>query len=246
MNLVLLEPHELEGDSVELRARRARHLLDVLRVQPGARINIGIVDGPFGEGEVIRTSDELVALRCTFEATTPPATGDVLLLAVPRPRMLLRCLEDATAFGFTRIVLFRSWKVEKSLLGSRAMDPATQREHLLLGLEQSRRTRLPEIVCFPQYKPFIEDRLVDLVTAGNRFVADPDAIHSLADAPFAHGEPWTLAVGPEGGFLPYEVEMLVARGFVGITLGEHPLRVPAALAALAGQVIGRRAGARDV
>ena len=42
----------------------------------------------------------------------------------------------------------------------------------------------------------------------------------------------TLAVGPEGGFIPYEVEMLVACRFTPVRLGERILTTETAVPAL--------------
>ena len=51
-------------------------------------------------------------------------------------------------------------------------------------------------------------------------------------------EPLTLAIGPEGGWTPYEVEMLCARGFACHSLGARILRVETALPTLVGRLLG--------
>ena len=45
-----------------------------------------------------------------------------------------------------------------------------------------------------------------------------------------------LALGPDGGLLPYEVDKLGEAGFEAITMGPHALRTETALAALWGQL----------
>lgn len=234
MNLILVEAHELdEQGRVALRGHRAEHARAVLRVAVGDRLRVGRLDGPLGDADVVAVSPNVVELHCTFAGDTPARSDDTLLLAVPRPKVLRRCLEDATALGFGRIVLLRTWRVDKSHLASNAMQPRAQRAHLLAGLAQARRTRLPEIVVAPLFKPFVEDHLDALVAAPNRFVADPDAPLDLARASVA-AAPLTLAIGPERGFLPYEIEALGARGFAAVHSGHHPLRVETALANLHG------------
>ena len=50
-------------------------------------------------------------------------------------------------------------------------------------------------------------------------------------------EPVTLAIGPEGGFIEYELDLLVAHGFEPVTLGPRPLRVEHAVPALLGRIL---------
>ena len=133
MNLLLLEARELENDQVTLAARRARHLLQVLRVKVGDEVRVGILDGPHGVGLVtdMDREQERVTLAVRFEAEseTAPPGQDTLVLAVPRPRVLARCLAHATALGFGRILLCRSWRVDKSHLESKVLRESELRRH---------------------------------------------------------------------------------------------------------------------
>lgn len=236
MNLLLLAADELAADgTVELADRRARHLLEVLGVAPGDRVRAGILDGPLGQAEVLSAAGDRVRLRCDCRDPAPPA-DDVLLLAIPRPKVLVRMLEHAAALGFGRIVLFRSWRVEKSHLQSHALRAGIQREHLVHGLEQAGRTRLPEVQSFPLFRPFVEDVLPAIPLPAMRFCAHPRASTGTAELALPRGLPFALALGPEGGFVPWEVEQLGHRGFCPVRLGPHPLRTESALAVLHGQL----------
>jgi RsmE family RNA methyltransferase len=46
----------------------------------------------------------------------------------------------------------------------------------------------------------------------------------------------TLVIGPEGGFVPFEIEKLEASGCTAVHLGERILRIEAALPALLGRL----------
>ncbi len=242
MNLLLLEASELEHDRVTLDAgrdcqdRRARHLRQVLRSGVGDEVRVGILDGPQGLARVTAVAGDRVTLACRFEADTEPPSQDTLLLAVPRPKVLARCLADAAALGFGRILLFRSWRVDKSHLASRVLEETELRRHLIAGLEQARRTWLPEVSLFGLFKPFVEDRLLGLLPPGPRLVAHPTAERPVHETRNPTRQPFTLALGPERGFIPYEIEALEARGFVAVSSGQNPLRVETALAVLAGQL----------
>lgn len=237
MNLLLLEASELTmPDTVCLEGRRARHLREILDVQPGSRVRTGVIDGALGEGEVVRVAADSITLRCVFQDTAPPAAKDVLLMALPRPKVLARALEHAASLGFGKIVIFRSRRVVKSHFDSHVLQPESLRAHLIAGLEQARRTHLPHLQLFRRFRPFIEDELESVATSSNRYLADPDAARPLCGEDLSNA-PLTLVLGPEGGLIPHEVEAFSTRGFHVVNAGPHPLRVEAALSYISGQLM---------
>jgi 16S rRNA (uracil1498-N3)-methyltransferase len=240
LNFLLLRPDEIDGAGhATLRGRRADHVRTVLRATLGQELKAGVLGGLLGTATVTSVESDAVAVAASLQ-DEPAPTPDVLLLAVPRPKVLLRMLAHAAALGFGRIVLFRSWRVEKSHLLSTAMCPEVQREQLLLGLEQAGRTRLPAVQFFPLFKPMVEDHLPgDL--PDTRFVAHPAAPTNTHELALGPGSPFALALGPDGGFLPYEVARLAERGFLPISCGRHPQRTETALAVLWGQLALLRA-----
>jgi 16S rRNA U1498 N3-methylase RsmE len=86
-----------------------------------------------------------------------------------------------------------------------------------------------------RFKPFVEDELRGLIAGTQALVAHPAAARPC---PHAVHDPVSLAVGPEGGFTPYEVELLCAHGLEAVSLGARPLRVEHAVPALLGRILG--------
>jgi RsmE family RNA methyltransferase len=236
MNIILLEPEEL-GPSfeVDLVDHRAQHLAKVLRVKPGDRVRVGVLDGLRGEAEVLAVDARRVTLRYRCDEPPPPAGPDTLLLAFARPKVLQRCLEHATALGFGQIILFRSRRVEKSHLSSHAIEAAAIDQRLRRGLEQSRRTIRPTVHLVSRFRELIEHGLERWVPLENRFVADADADAEAALASVSP-EPFSLVIGPEGGLIPHELEQFTLHGFRQVRGGALPLRVETALAYLSGQL----------
>jgi RsmE family RNA methyltransferase len=236
VNLLLLEPAELRGDgTVRLEGRRAAHVAQVLRAAPGDRIQAGVVGGPMGEAEVVALSPAELVLRPALDRAPPPPAPLSLLLALPRPKILRKVLQAVASMGVKRLVLVGSWRVEKSYWASPHLAPAALRAELLLGLEQGRDTILPEVVLRRFFKPFVEDELAALFPEESRLLAHPAGagpLEALAPA----GSRAAVAIGPEGGWTPYEAGELCARGFAPFSLGPRVLRVDAAVPYAAGQV----------
>jgi RsmE family RNA methyltransferase len=230
MNLILLFDEDFTGPGrVLLSGRRLRHVLEVHRAEVGEDLCVGRAGGMVGRGRVQRLDREALEMAVAFERQPPPKLPVTLLLALPRPKVLKRVLLAATSMGVQRIVLMNSFRVEKSFWQSPVLAGDRLREPLVLGLEQARDTILPEILLRPRFKPFVEDELPGLSAGSTGLVA-----HPLAAAPCPRDLPGpvTLAIGPEGGFIPYEVDMLAERGFIPIFLGERILRVETAVAAV--------------
>ena len=235
MNLVLLEPGELRADgTARLEGRRAAHVAEVLRARPGERIQAGVVGGRMGEAELLAVSAAEVALRPALDREPPPAAPVSLLLALPRPKILRKVLQAAASMGVKRLVLLGSYRVEKSYWASPHLAADAIRGELLLGLEQGRDTVLPEVQLRRFFKPFVEDELAATFPEPARLLAHPAGAPALDGIPVP-GARAALAIGPEGGWTPYEAAELERRGFTPFSLGPRVLRVDAAVPYAVGQ-----------
>ncbi len=237
MNLLLFARHELEDSRLRLTDRRARHILDVLRLQPGDSLRLGMINGGRGSGRVCRVEGGCVELEVSLTEPGPAAGGVELILALPRPIMLRRVLKQATVLGVRRFHLIRSRRVQKSFFQTTMLQPDNLEELLVQGLEQAMDTRLPEVFIHRRFKPFIEDAAPSLVSTCRLF-AHPDEPATLPDL-FAAGEirdDSVLAVGPEGGWSDYEAECFKACGFRGFSMGPRILHVDTAVVALLSQL----------
>lgn len=234
MNLALLLPEDLlSDDRARLHGRRARHLSDVLKAQSGDQITVGLVNGAIGRGQVLTLAEDSVELSLIWHSEPPAALPLTVILALPRPKMLRRILQTLAAMGVKKLVLLNSVKVEKSFWQTPWLQPQAVQEQLILGLEQARDTRLPDVILEQRFKPFVEDRLADLAAGSRRIVAHP---HSAVPCPQALNEPVTLCIGPEGGFSAYEVDKLAEQGFQAVHLGARILRVENAVPVLIGRL----------
>ncbi len=240
MNLILLHPNELiwKGDSdsriesaeAVLKGRRFLHIQSVHKAEIGDLLRVGVINGSTGTGAVKHIDSNSITLNVMLHQHEPPPPLPVtLILALPRPKMLRRILQSATSMGVKKIILLNSYKVEKSFWQSPYLEPTSIDEQLILGLEQAVDTVMPEVIQRKRFKPFVEDELPELAKEKRCIVAHPDQQARFCST--SHSET-LLAIGPEGGFIPYEVEKLNNVGFETVTLGQRILKVETAVPVL--------------
>lgn len=230
MNLLLLEDGDfIAADRVLLQGRRLKHLQEVHRATVGDSLRVGRLGGLMGQGQLLRLDSDAAELQISLEQSAPAKLPLTLLLALPRPKMLKRVLQTVTSMGVPRLILLNSYRVEKSFWQTPFLQPEAIREQLILGLEQARDTVLPEVIIEKRFKPFVEDQLPQLAAGSLGLVGHPGAYPACPRT--VEGQV-TLAIGPEGGWIPYEVEKLAAAGLQPVQLGERILRVETAVSAL--------------
>lgn len=230
MNLILFEPGDCIGENqAVVHGRRLQHLLQTHGAEAGQTFRAGLLDGAMGQARLLEINQQHARFELQLEDRPPAKLPLTLVLALPRPKMLRRIVQTIAAMGVSRLVLVNSFRVEKSFWQTPFLAPESIREQLLLGLEQARDTVLPQVILEPLFKPFVEDRLPALSEDTLRLVAHPGDFPSC---PRALEVPVTLAIGPEGGWIDYEVRLLQRHGFEPVQLGERILRVETAVTAL--------------
>jgi RsmE family RNA methyltransferase len=131
--------------------------------------------------------------------------------------------------GVKEIYLINAYRVDKSYWSTPVLSESSIREHLILGLEQAGDTQLPKVHLRKRFKPFVEDELPSLVNNKRALIAHP---YNATMCPEPSDEETLIAIGPEGGFIPYEVDLMQQQGVQAIHLGERILRVETAVPVL--------------
>ncbi len=233
MNLIVLNSEDIINGQAEINGKKLEHILSFIKPLPGDTLKIGILNGLTGEGTVSEISDSKLALTLNMHEDPPPPLPLKLILAMPRPKVLNRVLQHATAMGIKEIYIIKTWRVEKSYWESPMLEEANLYNQMITGLEQGKDTILPSIQIRKRFKPFVEDELPSIIKGGLALAAHPSAEISC---PREMKTGVTLAIGPEGGFIPYEITALMNIGFKPVSLGERILRVETALPFLIGRL----------
>lgn len=232
MNLLLLEQTDLiAGNHAILKAGDARfqHIISILGSQSGEHLRAGLLNGPMGSARIDELSADQITLALELDQPPPIKLPLTIILALPRPKMIRRVLRTVAEMGVSELILLNTYKVEKSFWHSPALSDAAVQSYFKDGLQQARDTVLPSLRMARLFKPFVEDELPGIARGKKSLIAHPGQHPSC---PTALNQPCTLAIGPEGGFIDYEIQKLQEAGFECVQMGARILRVETALTSL--------------
>ncbi len=236
MNCLLLAPDEFTASNrAQVSGGAARALIKQLKLQPGDHLRCGMIGGLLGTAVVEELLDAALVLRTELtQQPPPPHRIAVLLCALPRPKMLRRMVRSCAELGIRNIVFFNSYRVEKSYWQSAQLSPHRLQAFCIEGLQQAGDTIVPTIQLEQRFKPFVQDRLVELISDTVPLLAHPYAKSDRSQLQVSPDRRLSLAIGPEGGFIEYELEMLQKAGFQAFSCGRRVLRCDTVLPFLAG------------
>jgi RsmE family RNA methyltransferase len=234
MNLILFSATDLVAPGrLLLTDARARHVQRILKARPGDEVRVGEIDGRIGRGRLLTVAGDRIELAVELYCSPPASLPLILLLALPRPKVLRRTLAAAVTMGVKQIFVFNAFRVEKSYWQSPRLEAVALRETVLEALAQAGDTLLPEIHLRSRFRPFVEDELPQLAAGRNALLFHPDArFPSLSRTPSL---PALAAIGPEGGFIPFEISLLQQAGLRPVSFGPRILRVEQVVPALIGR-----------
>jgi len=239
MNLLLLDPLEIrDNNTVCVDDVRTKHIIKILKKGPGDSLRTGIIGGATGTAIITDINQKGITLEihCSNDTAPPPPID--LILALPRPIMLKRILTQLAPLGVARLFLIRSDRVEKSFFQSTLLGKEEYTKPLRLGMEQAMETWQPEIYIIKWFRQFINETLPqynDLQAV--HLIAHPETEDTLATAvhlPLRQRA--MIAIGPEGGWIPFEVEQFSLAGFKPFHLGKRIMRVDTAIPVALGQL----------
>lgn len=222
-----------EGGRVELEASESQHV-GVLRLSVGQELEL--FDG---EGRVAAARIRSLAERVVCDVEPPclvdhPLGRVVLVQALLKGPKLDVALRMATELGVSEVVLVETQRCVAKYTGGSGNKMERVRRVVQQAARQSERIYVPKVHAPISYATYME---------GIR-VGDPRWIFSARSSrsiPAISGSAKSLsvAVGPEGGFTPDEIELAVSKGFVKVGLGPPILRSETAAAMAVGLAIDR-------
>ncbi len=233
MNIVLLDPRQTQSEIWSISSKRQiEHLITHVNIQVGDTLKVGVREGKRYLTEIVEITAHAIRVKALNEEVVPQKLPVTLIVAMPRPKVLRRLIMDSVTLGVNKIILLHSYRVDKSYWQSPFLQQLDQ--YVTLGLEQAGDTIAPQIEIYKRFKPFVEDVLPTLISAQTpAYVAHPYASVAM---PFAIEHPCTMVIGPEGGFIPYEIELLEKNGCQAVSLGNRILRTETVISYVLGRL----------
>jgi len=234
MNLLLLQAsHILNNHRARITGRQHEHVLKVHRASVGDSLRVGVLNGQIGQATITELNKEHLDITYQLSLEPPQPLPLTLVIALPRPQMLKRILQTVATMGVKHLFFIHSQRVEKSFWQTPELNEDKVRNQVLLGLEQGVDTRLPTIEYRHRFKHFIEDEMPALCHNKRALVAHPGV---ALGCPAPSQEQTLLVIGPEGGFVQHEVNMLEEAGCQAFHLGKRILKVETAVPVLLGKL----------
>lgn len=226
------------GDHVPLPSSERDHLEKVLRLEPGAPLVVA--DGA-GQSAAARLAGETAELstEVRFEPRARPSL--TVLHALPKGRKLDEVVRLLTELGVDRMIPVESEHSVVQLSGRRAERAAVRWQAIATSAtNQSRRAWCCQV---ERPRPLAEALGERGTAAGVVAVVGADGgVGDAVGRSAGDVDELILAVGPEGGWHPDEVEALQDWGLVPVGLGPNVLRTEHAagvLTAVVSYVLGR-------
>ena len=228
-----------ERDSATLHSEAAEHLGRVLRAEPGQFYELS-------DGERVWLARvERVALskrgdnRIEFALVEPiaaeaPALRIQLLVAIVKFDRFEWCLEKATELGVDEVVPLATTRSDKPLIAAAEKRHDRWNRILLESAQQSRRLRPPFLrAALRSVDAFSTSTAsTKIFLSENR---EAQVLRDLIPARGANRQEGTaavsVAVGPEGGWTPKEIDAAVTNGYLEASLGGNILRTETAVIA---------------
>ena len=237
LNILLIEK-KVDFLNLPVRGEIASHVLTVLKVVVGDKIDIGAHNGPKGKATIIKVTSEELQISIQWQEPHMCDLYPVSLIAgLSRPQTCRKILEQASSLGVSKMNFFISEKSEPSYVESRLWKSDEWKKKIIKGIEQSFSTFIPECKIWSN----LEECLFEQKKNSYRFAFDNyESLKTLEDSNAWKGRNhYTVAIGPERGWSSEERNLLRENNFLLVSMGPRVLRQETALVAGLGQIMGQ-------
>lgn len=196
-----------------------KHIHTTLKLKVDDMVKCTVLNQGLCKGRVLAINESTCQLDLG-PVTAAESQWFDLVVGVSRPQTTKKILEHGTTFGARRFHFFKAALSEKSYLDSKLFEAKAYEEFLLTGLSQA-----AIYADLPQFKLDIYNPAEQYKDRTQKFILDLKTDKSFLDVELDFSQPITLAVGPERGFIPDDLERFHHAGFTSIKISASILRV---------------------
>lgn len=224
---------EVSGDSAVLVGDHADHLVRVLRARIGQEFDIS-TPGSVRRGRITSLSPARVEFELSEEVSSSAAAEITLVLSIFKFDRMEWAIEKCTELGVARILPLIARRTDARLAAAATKRVERWRRIANQASEQSRRSAPSEIAL-----PAKVSEITALDAPLRVVLAESEDRRTLnhvlrQSRNREQGSETALAIGPEGGWTPEELQSFQSAGWISASLGTTILRAEtAAIAATA-------------
>ena len=224
-HLLFFNEDKISENEVLIKDKRVEHLKTILSIKEGDKIKVGKYLGKTGIG-IIEKIDKEVRIKVEIKNDPPAKIPLRVIVGLSRPKVMSRLITDLTTSGAEHIDIIQTWHGDKGYWNNDIFSEIGLKNCVIKGLEQSMDTVPPEIKLIKRFGPYSNDMLPTYLNNSTGYIAHPGGDISIE---IHQNEKAVIAIGPERGFTPYEVNQFIKAGFKPVTLGKRILRTEVAV-----------------
>jgi RsmE family RNA methyltransferase len=228
MNLLLLNRSDLIAENkAEIFGEKVRHLNEILKLNPGNEVRVGILNGKKGKAVIEKIETEKAVLSFELYEDPLPKIPLSVIVALARPKVLSRLVSDLVSYGVEGIEIIQTYFGDKGYWENELFTESGLAEAVGKGLEQSMDTIPPKISLVKRFGPYSNDILPEYSAKSNCYIALPGDFPKIGE--IEKGKSNIIAIGPERGWTKYEAAQFIKAGFQPVSLGNRVVRTEAAV-----------------
>jgi len=212
---------EIEKELITLDASESMHCVKVMRLKPGAMIQVADGKGTICKAEILNDNSRACQLRIISRDFHEDSLGYFLEIAIAPTKNMDRLewfVEKATEIGISRISPIICERSERRHIRTDRLEKIA-----LSAMKQSVKSWLPEISEPVSFSDWMKQP-----REGNRLIAHCFDSLKTEITQLKIEDSVCLLIGPEGDFSPEEVEIARSNGYKEISLGDFRLRTETA------------------
>jgi 16S rRNA (uracil1498-N3)-methyltransferase len=210
-----------DASSVVLDEATSKHVIQVLRMQVGERLQLTDGKGNLLTAEITDDNRKRCGVKTISLVKAPPPARAITIAISPvkNNSRFEWFLEKATEIGVTDIIPLLCERTEKQHFRPERMNGV-----LVSAMLQSQQSWLPVL-----HEPVKFNQLVTTATQQQKFIAhcedgNKQALHQYIST----SSNQLILIGPEGDFSPSEIAMALKYEFIPVSLGNTRLRTETA------------------